>query len=77
MSDIGQLFNNPKERTRDTDESVAMSSFADELSVQTSDIRLSSLVMLSNESVRAESIDMNAFVDEFDSTHGNRKLGLH
>ena len=42
-----------------------------------SDIRLSSLAMLSIESVRAESIDMNAFVDEFDSTHGNRKLALH
>ena len=36
MSDIRQLFNNPKKRTRDTDESVAMSSFADELSAQTS-----------------------------------------
>lgn len=42
-----------------------------------SDVRLSSLAMLSIESVRAESINMDAFVDEFDSRHNNRKLALH
>src|SRR6218665_2533868 len=42
-----------------------------------SDIRLSSLALLSIECVRAESINMDAFVDEFDSRHDNRKLALH
>src|SRR6218665_1873631 len=42
-----------------------------------SDIRLSSLALLSIECVRAESINMDAFVHEFDSRHDNRKLALH
>lgn len=42
-----------------------------------SDIRLSSLALLSIECVRAESINMDAFMDEFDSRHDNRKLALH
>ena len=42
-----------------------------------SDIRLSSLALLSIECVRAESINMDTFVDEFDSRHDNGKLALH
>ena len=39
--------------------------------------RLSNIALLSIESKRAESIDMDSFVDEFDSRHANRKIKLH
>ena len=39
--------------------------------------RLSNIALLSIESVRAESINLDAFVDEFDSRHGNRRIKLH
>ena len=38
------------------------------------DGRLSSITILLIESARAEAIDLNKFVDEFDLRHGNRKL---
>jgi len=41
------------------------------------DSRLSNLGVLSVESARAHAIDFNAFVDEFDARHHNRKLTLH
>lgn len=41
------------------------------------DSRLSNLAVLSVESARAKAIDFEAFVDEFDSRHQNRKLALH
>ena len=41
------------------------------------DSRLSNLAVLSVESVRAESLDLDVFVDKFDSRHQNRKLVLH
>ena len=39
--------------------------------------RLSNIALLSIESKRAENIDMDSFVDEFDSRHANRKIKLH
>ena len=39
--------------------------------------RLSNIALLSIESVRAESINLDAFVDEFHSRHGNRRIKLH
>ena len=39
--------------------------------------RLSQLALLSNESNRAESLDLEQFVDEFDSRHDNRRIKLH
>ena len=39
--------------------------------------RLSNIALLSIESKRAESIDMDSFVDEFDSRHANRRIKLH
>lgn len=41
------------------------------------DSRLSNLAVLSVELARAKAIDFDAFVDEFDSRHQNRKLALH
>jgi len=41
------------------------------------DSRLSNIAVLSIESARAESLSLDAFVDEFDSKHQNRKLALH
>ena len=41
------------------------------------DSRLSNLAVLSVESARAESLNLDVFVDEFDSKHQNRKLALH
>jgi hypothetical protein len=41
------------------------------------DSRLSSIAVLSVESLRAESLNLDAFVDEFDTRHNNRKLALH
>jgi len=41
------------------------------------DVRLSNIAILSIESSRAESLNLDAFVDEFDSRHQNRKLALH
>lgn len=41
------------------------------------DDRLSNISVLSVESVRAESIDLDEFVDTFDGRHHNRKLALH
>ena len=41
------------------------------------DGRLSSIASLSIESARAEAIDLNKFIEEFDLRHGNRKLALH
>lgn len=41
------------------------------------DGRLSSIAILSIESARAEAIDLNKFIEEFDLRHGNRKLALH
>jgi len=41
------------------------------------DSRLSNIAVLSVESVRARKIDFDAFVDEFDAQHHNRKLALH
>ena len=41
------------------------------------DDRLSNIAILSIESVRAEALDLDDFVDEFDSRHCNRKLALH
>jgi len=41
------------------------------------DSRLSNIAVLSVESARARSIDFDAFVDEFDARHHNRKLSLH
>ena len=42
-----------------------------------SDERLSNIAVLSIEATRAESIDLDEFVDEFDARHNNRKLALH
>jgi hypothetical protein len=42
-----------------------------------SDSRLSSIAILSIESARAESLNLDLFVDEFDARHDNRKLALH
>ena len=39
--------------------------------------RLSQLALLSIESNRAESLDLEQFVDEFDSRHDNRCIKLH
>lgn len=39
--------------------------------------RLSNIALLSIESERAEGIDMDNFVDEFDSRHANRRIKLH
>ena len=39
--------------------------------------RLSQLALLSIESNRAESLDLERFLDEFDSRHGNRRIKLH
>ena len=39
--------------------------------------RLSQLALLSIESNRAESLDLEQFVDEFDSRHDNRRIKLH
>ena len=39
--------------------------------------RLSNIAILSIESKRAESIDLDNFVDEFDSRHDNRRIKLH
>ena len=39
--------------------------------------RLSHLALLSIDSTRAESIDLEQFVDEFDSRHDNRRIKLH
>ena len=39
--------------------------------------RLSHLALLSMESTRTESIDLEQFVDEFDSRHDNRRIKLH
>ena len=39
--------------------------------------RLSHLALLSIESTRAESIDLEQFVDKFDSRHDNRRIKLH
>ena len=39
--------------------------------------RLSHLELQSNESIRAESIDLEQFVDEFDSLCENRRIILH
>ena len=41
------------------------------------DVRLSNIAVLSIESSRAESLSLDAFVDEFDARHQNRKLALH
>ena len=41
------------------------------------DSRLSNIAVLSIESSRAESLSLDAFVDEFDARHQNRKLALH
>ena len=38
--------------------------------------RLSSIALLSIESKHAESIDLDSFVDEFDSQHVNRRIEL-
>jgi len=38
--------------------------------------RLNHLAILSTESTRAESIDVEQFVDEFDSRHDNRRIKL-
>lgn len=39
--------------------------------------RLSNIALLSIESARAESINLEDFVDEFDSRHDNRRIKLH
>ena len=39
--------------------------------------RQSNIALLSTESKRAESIDLDSFVDEFDSRHDNRRIKLH
>ncbi|XP_066969177.1 zinc finger MYM-type protein 1-like [Macrobrachium rosenbergii] len=39
--------------------------------------RLSNIALLSIESARAEGIDLDCFVDEFDSRHDNRRIKLH
>jgi len=41
------------------------------------DVRLSNIAILSIESSRSESLSLNAFVDEFDARHQNRKLALY
>jgi hAT family C-terminal dimerisation region len=41
------------------------------------DGRPRNLAVLSVESTRAKATDFDAFVDEFDSRHQNRKLALH
>ena len=38
---------------------------------------LSQLALLSIESNRAESLDLEQFVDEFHSRHDNRRIKLH
>ena len=38
---------------------------------------LSNIALLSIESKRVESIDMDSFVDDFDSRHANRRINLH
>ena len=38
---------------------------------------LSQLALLSIESNRAESLDLEQFVDEFNSRHDNRRIKLH
>ena len=39
--------------------------------------RLSNIAILSVESGRVKSLDLDEFVDEFDAKHNNRKLLLH
>ena len=39
--------------------------------------RLSNIALLSIERARAEDIDLDSFVDEFDSRHENRRIKLH
>ena len=39
--------------------------------------RLSNIALLSIESLRAEKIDLECFVDDFDSRHNNRRIKLH
>ena len=39
--------------------------------------RLGNVDLLSVERVRAEKIDLDDFVDEFDSRHYNRRIKLH
>ena len=39
--------------------------------------KLSNIALLSIESTRAENINLDHFVDEFDSGHDNRKIKLH
>ena len=39
--------------------------------------RLSNIALLSIESARAESINLEDFVDEFDNGHNNRRIKLH
>jgi hypothetical protein len=41
------------------------------------DSRLSNIALLSIESGRAKSLDLNQFVDEFDAQHKNKRLTLH
>ena len=38
---------------------------------------LSNIALLSVESARAESINLDDFVDEFDSWHDNRRIKFH
>ena len=39
--------------------------------------KLSNIALLSIKSTRAESINLDNFVDEFDSKHDNRRIKLH
>jgi len=39
--------------------------------------RLDNVDLLTVERVRAEKIDLDDFVDEFHSRHGNRRIRLH
>jgi len=39
--------------------------------------RLSNTALLSIESARAHEIDLECFVDEFDSRHDNHRIKLH
>jgi hypothetical protein len=42
-----------------------------------SSVRLSNLALLAIENSRAETLDLECFVDEFDSRHDNRRIKLH
>ena len=42
-----------------------------------SNTHLSNLALLSIESERADAIDLEDFVDEFDARHENRRIKLH